>query len=91
MSKYELELQHDGQTYVVHLDLDWVYEDDSFDGHLGGRVHTFERGHWSVGDYTIDECLLVGEDDDEEVDPDIIHGLSKAIDHAVSELTKDND
>ncbi len=91
MSDYELELTHDGQDYIVHLDIDWEYSDDSFDGHLGGRVHTFEAGHWQVEDYRIVDCLLVGEDDDEEVDPDIIHGLTKAIDRAVKELTKDND
>ena len=91
MSDYELNLSHEGQDYIVHLELEWVYEDDSFDGHLGGRVHTFKSGHWRVDDYRVIDCLLIGDDDDEEVEPDIIHGLSSAIDSAVKELTKDHD
>lgn len=88
MSDYELDLTHEDQDYIVHLDLEWAYSDDSFDGHLGGYVHTFKQGHWYVEDYRVVECRLIGDDDDEEVDPDIIHGLNAAIDSAVSELTK---
>lgn len=91
MSQHELEIEHDGNTYIVHIDADWEYIDDSFDGHLGGRVHTFEAGHWQVEDYRVEECYLVTEDDDEEIDYEIVHGLEDAINSAVSELTRDHD
>lgn len=86
---HELDLTHREKDYIVHLDLDWVYDDTSFDGHLYGRVHTFKSGHWIVGDYRVVMCLLIGEDDSEEVEPDDIEGLSDAICDKVREMTRD--
>lgn len=90
MSDYELDLTHAEQDYILHLDLDWVYDDESFDGHLGGRVHTFKRGHWIVGDYRVVMCLLIGEDDSDQVEPDDINGLSDAICDKVNALSKED-
>jgi hypothetical protein len=89
MSEHTLDIEHDGQRYSVMIDADWAMVDDSFDGHLGGYVHTFEAHHWEVEDYRVIECLLIGEDDDEEIDADDVPGLSDAIDDTVKEMTRD--
>ena len=86
---HELDIEHEGKDYIVHLDLEWEYEDTSFDGHLYGRVHTFKQGHWIVGDYRVILCLLIGESDSEEVEVEDIAGLDDAIRDKVSEMTRD--
>jgi hypothetical protein len=41
----EFELEHEGEAYWVEVEFRTIRVDDSFDGHLAGRVHTFEASH----------------------------------------------
>ena len=76
MPDINLTVEHAGETYEVELVASLQWEDDSFDHEFG----TEECGHWEIDwDDTTIFCNRLTEDGTEEVDPDEIDGLMKAI------------
>ena len=78
----ELELEHKGLTYYVLFCYSRKKVDDSFDGHQGGVVHTFEDHHWEVDEFDIES---VCDNEGDEIDPALIPGLENAIEQAIRE------
>jgi hypothetical protein len=81
VSMHSIEIVHDAAVYMLVVEVEWTHVDDSFDGHLGGRVHTFEAGHWEVDDFDIQSLT---DADGEDVDE------TEAIADAVRELRRDD-
>ena len=77
----EIQFNHDGINYVVVATYDTMTVDDSFDGHLGGYVYTFESSHEAVDPDTVEviSCIGGSDDCDEDVDPDSVKGLMDCI------------
>ena len=73
----EIQFNYDGINYVVVATYDTMTVDDSFDGHLGGYVYTFESSHNEVDPDTVEVLSCIGGPDnqDEDIDPDSIKGL----------------
>lgn len=84
----EFDLEHEGEMYWVEVEFDTIRVDDSFDGHLYGRVHTFESSHREPDLDTL-EVISCTDGAGEEVDPDVVPGLMKAIAGHVAELDLD--
>lgn len=72
MSELELTFRHSGDEYTAVVDVTWQVVDDSFD-HAFGTEHC---SHWEPEDYDI---VAVLDADGEEVDPEAIPGLTRAI------------
>jgi hypothetical protein len=72
VAELELTLRHAGDEYTVIVDVTWEKVDDSFD-HAFGTEH---RSHWEAEDYDI---VAVLNSDGEEIDPEAIPGLTKAV------------
>ena len=88
MSQHSLEIEIDGVLYMVEVEVDWERVDDSFDGHLGGRVHTFEAHHYEPQDWEIIECV---DEDAQGIDPHDVPGLVQAIAEQVDGIEYDPD
>lgn len=86
MSSHDLEVEAGGRLYLVMVDISWVRVDDSFDGHLGGYVHTFAASHWEPGEYEVEAII---DEDGENVDLEDVPGLDRAIRDAVKEATRE--
>lgn len=82
----EFDLEHEGEVYWVEVDFDTVEVDDSFDGHLAGRVHTFKDSHREADTDSL-EVISCTDGTGEEVDPD--DALMRAIAAHVAELDLD--
>ncbi len=76
----ELEVTHKGVCYLVEVEFDREWVDDSFDHDWGGRRQTEECGHWEVDRDTVEvlSCLTF-DDGEQEVDADDVPGLLSAI------------
>jgi hypothetical protein len=77
----EFEITHNGITYIVGINYDTIKVDDSFDGHLGGYVHTFESSHTAIDEDSIEIVYCEaeeGEIDEEEVDGLVEHIIETA-------------
>lgn len=85
MADAEIEIEHEGVIYVVNANFDTKVVDDSFDGHLGGYVYTFEQSHRAVDEDTIDIESCINEHGD-ELDPDSVPGLTA---HIIEKLQED--
>lgn len=72
MAELELTFRHSGDEYTAFVDVTWQVVDDSFD-HAFGTEH---RSHWEPEDYDI---VAVLDAEGEEVDPEAIPGLTRAI------------
>lgn len=81
----EFEVEHAGEAYWVEVEFDTVEVDDSFDGHLGGRVHTFKDSHREP-DMDSLEVVSCTDGDGVEEDPVYTEGLMEAIEAKVREL-----
>ncbi len=84
--KLEFEIEHEGETYWVEVEFETTLVDDSFDGHLAGRVHTFKGSHREP-DMDSLEVVACADGDGDEVDPPA--GLLKAIARNVAEIDLD--
>lgn len=78
MSEREIIVRHKGVTYDVVLEIEVQWEDDSFDHDWGGRRQTEECGHWEL-DWDATDIVSVTDQDGDEIDPDDVEGLNKAI------------
>lgn len=78
MKEVELTVKHDGHTYVVNLHASLRWEDDSFDHDWGGRRQTEECGHWEL-DWDDTEVIDCTDEEGDEIDPESVPGLMKAI------------
>jgi hypothetical protein len=76
MSELELTLRHAGDEYTAVLDVTWEVVDDSFDHAFG----THHDSHWEAEDYDV---ITVLNEDGEEIDPEAIPGLTRAISMAL--------
>ena len=77
-TEHRIELEYDGKAYVADVEIEWVKIDDSFDGHLYGRSHTFEDHHFEAE--SIEVMGVIDVDIDEYVqDLDLIEGLESEI------------
>ena len=78
MAEHELTVTHKGSEYQVIIDGPAMYVDDSFDHEFGTEV----RGHWEL-DW--EETDIVDSDGD-EIDPETIPGLIRAIRQASDDI-----
>jgi hypothetical protein len=81
--KAEFDIEHEGEVYWVEVEFETTRVDDSFDGHLAGRVHTFKGSHREPDMDTL-EVVSCTDGLAYEVEPD--EGMLKAIAAKVSEL-----
>jgi hypothetical protein len=81
MAEHELTVTHRGTEYLVILDGDSVYVDDSFDHEFG----TERCGHWEL-DWESTDIVAVVDSDGDEIDPETIPGLIRAIRQASDDL-----
>jgi hypothetical protein len=76
----EFDLEHGGEVYWVEVDFDTIRVDDSFDGHLAGRVHTFEASHREAD---IDSLEVVsctdGEGEEVHVDDELLAAIAQHV------------
>ena len=78
MAEIELTIRHGGIEYIALLDVTWEKVDDSFD-HAFGTEH---RSHWEAEDYDVQSVI---DQDGEEIEPDAIAGLHRAIREALND------
>ena len=81
MAEHELTVTYNGTEYQVILDGEAVYVDDSFDHEFG----TERRGHWEL-DWESTDIVAVVDSDGDEIDPETIPGLIRAIRQASDDL-----
>jgi len=81
----EFEITHNGIIYIVGINYDTITVDDSFDGHLGGYVHTFESSHKAVDEDSI-EIVYCYDENEQDIDPDDIDGLVEHIIETAKEI-----
>jgi hypothetical protein len=81
MAEHELTVTHRGTEYLVILDGDSVYVDDSFDHEFG----TERCGHWEL-DWEQTEIVSVIDTDGDEIDHESVPGLTRAIREASDDI-----
>ncbi len=81
MAEHELTVTYNGAEYQVILDGPAMYVDDSFDHAFGTEV----RGHWEL-DWEETDIVAVVDGDGEEIDPETIPGLIRAIKQASDDI-----
>jgi hypothetical protein len=74
MRDVEITVKHDGQEYIVELEVEVQWVDDSFDHEFG----TEECGHWEL-DWDATNILSCTGPDGEDEDPVYTQGLMRAI------------
>jgi hypothetical protein len=74
MSEREIIVRLNGQEYIVEIEVEVQWVDDSFDHEFG----TEECGHWELDwdETNIISCL---DPDGDDIDPDAVPGLTRAI------------
>ena len=85
----ELDIEHDGQSFIVIVDFQTKIIDNSFDGHLGGVVHTFKQFDEEI-DFDSVEIVSCTNDEEVEVDPEDVPGLMHRIEYELGELDLNN-
>jgi hypothetical protein len=85
----ELDIEHDGQSFIVIVDFQTKIVDNSFDGHLGGVVHTFKQFDEEI-DFDSVEIVSCTNDEEVEVDPEDVPGLMHRIEYELGELDLNN-
>ena len=94
MNKDILEFEHDGLFYQVHIAFEIATIDDSFDGHLGGYVYTFESSHREIDLKSLEvircleygRCLLTEEETVEDIEPEDVKGLMDEIKYHAEQI-----
>jgi hypothetical protein len=81
VAEHELTVTYNGAEYQVILDGPAMYVDDSFDHAFGTEV----RGHWEL-DWEETDIVAVVDGDGEEIDPETIPGLIRAIKQASDDI-----
>lgn len=74
MRDVEITVKHDGQEYLVELEVEVQWVDDSFDHEFG----TEECGHWEL-DWDATNILSCFDEEGDDIDPDAVAGLMRAI------------
>ena len=74
MREVEIIVNHAGQQYLVELEVEVQWVDDSFDHEFG----TEECGHWEL-DWDATNILSCFDEEGDDIDPDGIPGLTRAI------------
>lgn len=77
----EFTVTHGGLEYLVELEVEVQWVDDSFDHEFG----TEECGHWEL-DWDETNVLSCAGPEDEDIDPDDIPGLMRAIERKAEGL-----
>ena len=74
MREREITVKLNGQEYIVEIEVEVQWVDDSFDHEFG----TEECGHWELDwdETNIISCL---DPDGDDIDPDGVPGLTRAI------------
>jgi len=85
----ELDIEHDGQSFIVIVDFQTKIVNNSFDGHLGGVVHTFKQFDEEI-DFDSVEIVSCTNDEEVEVDPEDVPGLMHRIEYELGELDLNN-
>ena len=81
MREVEIEVSLAGEDYVVTLDVEVQWVDDSFDHEFG----TEECGHWEI-DWEETNVVTCLDPEGDEVDPDGIPGLMRVIERKAAGL-----
>lgn len=80
MREVDLTVTHAGQEYLVQLEVEVQWVDDSFDHEFG----TEECGHWEIDWDETNVLSCAGPDG--EIDPDSVPGLMRAIERKAEGL-----
>ena len=81
MKEVEVMVKHAGLEYVVELEVEVQWVDDSFDHAFG----TEECGHWEL-DWDETNVLSCLDPDGDDIDPDGVPGLMRAIERKAEGL-----
>jgi hypothetical protein len=81
VSDREIEVTHAGEVYVVTLDIEVQWVDDSFDHEFG----TEECGHWEI-DWDATTIVSCTGPEGDEIDPDDVPGLVRKIESKAAGL-----
>ena len=81
MAETEFEIEHKGEVYLVCLDVDLRWEDDSFNCDKDGGFAVEECGHWEVDwdSSSVSLCTHITAEGGEDIDPESVPGLFDAI------------
>ena len=81
MREREIIVKLNGQEYIVEIEVEVQWVDDSFDHEFG----TEECGHWELDwdETNIISCL---DPDGDDIDPDGVPGLTRAIERQAEAL-----
>jgi len=74
MREVEITVKHGNQEYLVELEVEVQWVDDSFDHEFG----TEECGHWEL-DWDATNILSCFDEEGDDIDPDAVAGLTRAI------------
>jgi hypothetical protein len=74
MRDAEIIVNHADQQYLVELEVEVQWVDDSFDHEFG----TEECGHWEL-DWDATNILSCFDEEGDDIDPDAVAGLMRAI------------
>jgi hypothetical protein len=74
MRDAEIIVNHADQQYLVELEVEVQWVDDSFDHEFG----TEECGHWEL-DWDATNILSCFDEEGDDIDPDAVAGLTRAI------------
>jgi hypothetical protein len=74
MRDAEIIVKHGNQEYLVELEVEVQWVDDSFDHEFG----TEECGHWEL-DWDATNILSCFDEEGDDIDPDAVAGLMRAI------------
>ena len=81
----ELDIEHNGQSFIVIVRFQTDIIDNSFDGHLGGVSHTFKQFDEEI-DFDSVDIVSCTNDEEVEVDPEDVPGLMDRIEYELGEL-----
>jgi hypothetical protein len=74
MRDVEITVKHGNHEYLVELEVEVQWVDDSFDHEFG----TEECGHWEL-DWDATNILSCLDEEGDDIEPDAVAGLTRAI------------
>ena len=74
MRDVEITVKHGNHEYLVELEVEVQWVDDSFDHEFG----TEECGHWEL-DWDVTNILSCLDEEGDDIEPDAVAGLTRAI------------
>ena len=61
----EVEFKHGDDSFYIVCEFDIDFQDDSFDGHLGGVTHTFKSHSFTLNEESLNVISCCDQDGDD--------------------------